>query len=207
MITFRKTPLLLFSALKLRDLITRNIFALRINCYFLEVTIQSKHSQVFFSFLQNSTALRLKVLSDIVCVDFPGKNPRFNLIYVLGSPYFNSRFTLDCAVRDLTSMPSLSLIFNSSSWAEREVWDLFGVPFLKNPDLRRILTDYGFSGYPLRKDFPLSGYLEVFYSISDQRVTRGPVSFAQEFRNFSFANPWSFFSDGSFIKGNFHTIS
>lgn len=141
-------------------------------------------------YLNKNTCLQLKILGDMVGVDYPGKKTRFRVIYNLLSVHFNCRIFITVYTKELDSIHSAVAVYRSAEWLEREVWDLFGIPFHNHPDLRRILTDYGFKGHPLRKDFPLSGYIEVFYDDTKKRIIYAPVSFAQEYRIFTFRNPW-----------------
>lgn len=146
---------------------------------------------------------------DMFCTDYPSKILRFEVSYLLRKPSFYKTSSAFSALRprslgqslilkiltyssELTSVESLAQTFPAAVWAEREIWDLYGVFFLGNYDLRRILTDYGFQGHPLRKDFPLSGYLEVRYDYSKKRVVYEPIQLAQEFRLFDFISPWAF---------------
>jgi NADH:ubiquinone oxidoreductase subunit C len=135
----------------------------------------------FFSF---------KTLSEIAVIDYPNKKCRFKINYLILSYFYNFRLTLSCFISERISLSSLTLVYLSASWLEREVFDLFGIYFSQNNDLRRILTDYGFFGFPLRKDFPLSGFYEVFFNDLTAQVTYQKISLAQEFRDFSHQNPW-----------------
>ena len=130
------------------------------------------------------------MLSCISGVDFLGKDYRFSVVYDLLSLIFNTRLRVKVFVNEVTSVPSCVDTFINANWWEREVWDLYGVYFDKHPDLRRILTDYGFEGHPMRKDFPLSGYVEFRYDEAKKRVIGEPVELAQEFRSFSYEMPW-----------------
>lgn len=141
-------------------------------------------------FLRDYTNANFKQLSDITAVDYPDREKRFEVVYILLSVRFNSRILVKVNVDEMTSLPSIVDIYPSAGWAERESWDMFGIFFSGNPDLRRILTDYGFEGYPLRKDFPLSGYVEVRYDSSKKRVVCEPLELSQEFRLFDFTSPW-----------------
>lgn len=145
------------------------------------------------SFLKNNINSQYKVLIDITAVDYPTRNFRFELVYNLLSIQFNNRIRIKTSLDELTPVSSVTEIFCSAGWWEREVWDMFGIFFSNHPDLRRILTDYGFQGYPLRKDFPLSGYVEVRYDDSEKRVITEPIELTQEFRYFDFASPWEQF--------------
>jgi NADH-quinone oxidoreductase subunit C len=131
----------------------------------------------------------LEALVDLTCVDYTQRTPRFQLVYQLLSPRFNLRL----AVRTATNggpPPSVADLYPAANWLEREVWDLFGLPFAGHGDLRRILTDYGFVGHPLRKDFPLVGFQEVRYDDQRRRVVLEPVEFGQQYRHFALGLPW-----------------
>jgi len=127
---------------------------------------------------------------DICGVDWPERPERFDVVYNLLSLKHNQRIRVKVAVREDEPVPSVVGIFPSAGWYEREVWDLYGVPFAGNPDLRRILTDYGFDGHPLRKDFPLTGFVELRYDDEQKRVVYEPVKLTQDFRSFDFLSPW-----------------
>ena len=129
-------------------------------------------------------------LSDLTAVDYPERPERFELVYQLLSMRNNMRLRLLAAVGEGQAVPSATTIYNAANWAEREVWDMFGIFFAGHPDLRRLLTDYGFEGHPLRKDFPLTGHVEVRYDDTLRRVVNEPVSLVQEFRDFDFLSPW-----------------
>jgi NADH-quinone oxidoreductase subunit C len=123
-------------------------------------------------------------------VDFPDRDPRFDVVYNLLSPKHNQRIRVKAAIDEETPVPSVTGVFNSAIWFEREAWDMYGIFFSDHPDLRRLLTDYGFEGHPLRKDFPLTGYVEVRYDEDQKRVVYEPVNLTQEFRSFDFMSPW-----------------
>ena len=129
-------------------------------------------------------------LSDLTAVDYPERPERFELVYQLLSMRNNMRLRLLAAVGEGQAVPSATTVYNAANWAEREVWDMFGIFFAGHPDLRRLLTDYGFEGHPLRKDFPLTGHVEVRYDDTQRRVVNEPVSLVQEFRDFDFLSPW-----------------
>jgi NADH dehydrogenase (ubiquinone) Fe-S protein 3 len=139
-------------------------------------------------FLQNHSYCRFKSLSDLCAVDFPNRLWRFEVVYNLLSIDFNTRIRVKVKVDEILSVNSIVGLFPAANWYEREVWDMFGIFFLDHPDLRRILTDYGFDGFPLRKDFPLTGFIEVRYSDSQKRVISEPVQLAQEYRFFEFSS-------------------
>ena len=144
----------------------------------------------FATFLKNHCNSQCKQLIDVTAVDYPSRKKRFSLVYQLLSVHSNSRIRLKTHVDEITPVNSMTAVFSSAAWWERECWDMFGIFFSNHPDLRRILTDYGFQGHPLRKDFPLSGYVEVRYDDSEKRVVTEPVEMTQEFRYFDFASPW-----------------
>jgi NADH-quinone oxidoreductase subunit C len=127
---------------------------------------------------------------DICGADYPGRERRFDVVYHLLSPRHNARIRIKVETDEVTSVPSAIGVFPAANWYEREVYDLYGVLFAGHPDLRRILTDYGFDGHPLRKDFPLTGFVEVRYDEEQRRVVYEPVKLQQEFRNFDFLSPW-----------------
>lgn len=129
-------------------------------------------------------------LSDLTAVDYPERPERFELVYQLLSMRNNMRLRLLAAVGEGQAVPSATTVYSAANWAEREVWDMFGIFFAGHPDLRRLLTDYGFEGHPLRKDFPLTGHVEVRYDDTQRRVVNEPVSLVQEFRDFDFLSPW-----------------
>jgi NADH/F420H2 dehydrogenase subunit C len=142
-------------------------------------------------FLRDHTNCQFKVLIDICVVDYPEREARFEVVYNLLSVKYNTRIRVKTSVNEITPIESCYSIFKAGNWYEREAWDLYGVFFSNHPDLRRILTDYGFEGHPLRKDFPLSGYVEVRYDEIKKRVVCEPTELAQEFRNFDFSSPWN----------------
>ena len=141
-------------------------------------------------FLKGDATCRFSTLVDITAVDYPGRAKRFEVVYHLLSMYQNHRIRLRVAVREKDMVPSLCAVHPSANWFEREVFDMFGILFSGHPDLRRILTDYGFRGYPLRKDFPTTGYTEVRYDEAQKRVVYEPVKLVQEYRQFDFMSPW-----------------
>jgi NADH-quinone oxidoreductase subunit C len=142
------------------------------------------------SFLQSDANCLFKVLADITAVDYPEREQRFEVVYNLLSVKWNRRVRVKLMVDEDTPVPSATQLFASAGWHERETFDMYGVFFSGNPDLRRILTDYGFDGHPLRKDFPLTGYVEMRYDEEQKRVIYEPVELRQEFRNFDFLSPW-----------------
>jgi NADH/F420H2 dehydrogenase subunit C len=157
----------------------------------------------FMLFLKTSGLTRYDNLVDIFAVDNlnVSETNRFELNYLLSSSYYNKRILIKFYSADSDPVfPSLSAVFKGANWAEREIWDLYGIYFDNHPDLRRILTDYGFDGHPLRKDFPLSGYLEVRYDDEQKRVVLEPITLTQEYRVFDFVSPWDSFSNNNTIK-------
>jgi NADH-quinone oxidoreductase subunit C len=141
-------------------------------------------------FLRDVADLQFKELIDICGVDYPQKPLRFEIVYHLLSLKFNRRIRVKIETEEGLAVPSVTGIFKAANWFEREVWDMYGVTFSGHPDLRRLLTDYGFEGHPLRKDFPLTGYVEVSYDQEQKRVVYKPVQLPQAFRNFDFLSPW-----------------
>lgn len=143
------------------------------------------------TYLRDDSQCLFRQLTDICGVDYPQREARFDVVYHLLSTKCNRRIRLKVAVGEMELVPSLTALYPAAGWYEREVWDMYGVGFSGNPDLRRILTDYGFDGYPLRKDFPLTGHVEMRYDAQQGRVVYEPVRLAQEFRSFDYPEPWS----------------
>ena len=141
-------------------------------------------------FLKNNENTNFKQLIDITAVDYPENEKRFKLVYLLLSHEFNVRILIDCFINENEIPPSLTKIYPAANWMEREVFDMYGIQFKNHPDLRRILTDYNFDGYPLRKDFPLTGHTEVRYSEEEKKVIYEPVKLEQNYRNFDYESPW-----------------
>ena len=156
----------------------------------LILSISSDKIIEVLTFLRDDSSCQFKVLVDICGVDFPEREIRYEVIYNLLSLTHNQRIRLKVMTNSENSIPSVFGVYSTAAWYEREVWDMFGIVFSKHPDLRRILTDYGFEGHPLRKDFPLSGFVEVRYSENENKVVYEPVKLNQEFRNFDFMSPW-----------------
>ncbi len=142
------------------------------------------------TFLRDDVNCRFQQLMDLCGVDYPEREKRFEVVYNLLSLTHNMRVRVKVEADEETPVPSVSGVFSSATWWEREAWDLFGIYFSEHPDLRRIMTDYGFDGHPLRKDFPLTGYVEVRYDDEQKRVVYEPVKLTQEFRTFDFLSPW-----------------
>ena len=141
-------------------------------------------------FLKTNNDTKFKQLIDITSVDYPENSKRFKMIYLLLSHQFNQRIVISCLINENEVVSSLTKIFPSANWMEREVFDMYGVKFKDHPDLRRILTDYDFKGFPLRKDFPLTGHTEVRYSEDQKKVIYEPVKLEQNYRNFDYQSPW-----------------
>jgi NADH-quinone oxidoreductase subunit C len=142
------------------------------------------------TFLRDDPQCQFVCFIDICGADYPGREKRFDVVYHFLSPRLNQRIRLKVQTDEVTPVPSLIGVFPAANWFEREAYDLYGILFSGHPDLRRILTDYGFEGFPLRKDFPLTGYVEVRYDDAQGRVVYEPVKLTQEFRNFDFLSPW-----------------
>lgn len=157
-----------------------------------EMTLVTSPFYLSFSlrFLRYHVNTQYKVLSTVSGADFPEKRSRFEISYELLSIKFNGRARLKLFVKEFGFLQSAVAIFDNANWCEREIWDLFGVYFYSHPDLRRLLTDYGFSGFPLRKDFPLSGYVEVRFDMATNRIVCEPLMLSHEFRLFDFESPW-----------------
>lgn len=142
------------------------------------------------TFLRDDPACRFVSFIDLCGVDYPTREKRFDVVYHLLSPRHNRRIRVKVATDETTPVPSVIPVFPAADWFEREAYDFYGILFEGHPDLRRILTDYGFEGYPLRKDFPLTGFVEVRYDDTEKRVVYSPVRLVQEFRDFDFLSPW-----------------
>jgi NADH-quinone oxidoreductase subunit C len=156
----------------------------------LTVTVAVDSIVPFVAFLRDDPRFGFLNLTDVCGVDYPAREKRFDVVYHLLSPRQNVRIRVKVMTDADTPVPSITSIFPGADWFEREAYDLYGVAFTGHPDLRRILTDYGFDGHPLRKDFPLTGFVEVRYDDEQGRVVYEPVKLAQEFRNFDFLSPW-----------------
>ncbi len=156
----------------------------------LEVSISNENLIKMVMFLKDDPNCLFEQLSDLTAIDYLQRKKRFLIIYQFLSVRHNHRIRLLCSISEDETIPSLSKIFPSSIWAEREIWDMFGIFVDNHPDLRRLLTDYGFQGHPLRKDFPLTGNVEVNYDNETSRVLYKPVSLTQDLRQFDFSSPW-----------------
>jgi NADH-quinone oxidoreductase subunit C len=160
-----------------------------------------KHEQLYINinredltdvtlFIKSNENLKFRQLIDITAVDYPENSQRFKIVYLFLSHEFNQRILLSYLISENEVIPSLTSIYPAANWMEREVFDMYGVKFKGHPDLRRILTDYGFEGHPLRKDFPLTGHTEVRYSEDQKKVVKEPVKLEQNYRNFDYESPW-----------------
>lgn len=156
----------------------------------LAVTVRAADLPKVLVWLRDDPACRFRQMIDLTAVDWPAREARFDLVYHLLSMDMNQRVRVKAAVAEGEVVASVVTIFHNVNWYEREVWDMFGIPFAGHPDLRRILSDYGFEGHPLRKDFPLTGHVEVRYDDELKRVVYEPVKLAQDFRSFDFLSPW-----------------
>lgn len=157
-----------------------------------ELTVIAESSGIIelLTFLRDNARCKFVSFIDICGVDWPQREKRFDVVYHLMSPQQNTRVRIKVAVGDGETLPSATSVYPGADWFEREAYDMFGILFTGHPDLRRILTDYGFEGYPLRKDFPTTGYVEVRYDDEQKRVVYEPVELKQEFRDFDFLSPW-----------------
>ena len=154
------------------------------------ITVQAAAIQKVMTFLRDDANCLFKLLMDLCGVDYPERAQRFEVVYNLLSLKHNQRIRVKVLTDEDTPVPSVVGIYSAAGWFERETWDMYGVAFSGNPDLRRILTDYGFEGHPLRKDFPLTGFVELRYDDEQKRVVYEPVKLTQDFRSFDFLSPW-----------------
>ena len=155
------------------------------------IIVEPENVKEILTFLRDHTSCQYKLLIELCGADYPSKERRFEVVYELLSVSSNARIRVKTRVDEYKGVSSVTSIFSNAGWAEREAWDLYGIFFQDHPDLRRILTDYGFEGYPLRKDFPLSGFTEVRYDESNKRVIYEPLEMPQEFRSFDLQSPWN----------------
>tara|TARA_Y100000590_G_scaffold179746_1_gene204887 strand:- start:35 stop:622 length:588 start_codon:yes stop_codon:yes gene_type:complete len=175
---------------KINSELTTKIKNSKINHNQLFLSINNENLLEVILFLKTNNETKFRQLIDITAVDYPENNQRFKLVYLLLSHEFNERIIIDFFINENEVVPTITTIFPSANWMEREVFDMYGVKFKDHPDLRRILTDYGFQGYPLRKDFPLTGHGEVRYSEDKKKVIYEPVKLEQNYRNFDYESPW-----------------
>lgn len=165
----------------------------------LTLRVQAGAIARVLTYLRDEPHCQFKLLVDLCGVDYPEREERFEVVYHLLSPRQNQRIRVKVSTDEATPVPSVTGVFSSASWYERETWDLFGIYFSDHPDLRRLLTDYGFEGHPLRKDFPQTGYVEVRYDDEQKRVVYEPVRLREEWRSFDFLSPWE--GDGILREG------
>ena len=156
----------------------------------LYINIESKDLIDVTLFIKSNQNTKFRQLIDITAVDYPENTQRFKMVYLFLSHEFNQRIILNYLISENEVIPSLTAVYPAANWMEREVFDMYGVKFKDHPDLRRILTDYGFEGHPLRKDFPLTGHTEVRYSEEQKKVIKEPVKLEQNYRNFDYESPW-----------------
>ena len=175
---------------KINSELTTKIKKSKIKYNQIYLTIEGDDLLDVILFLKNNNETKFKQLIDITAVDYPESEKRFKMIYLLLSHEFNCRVIIDFHINEKEIISSLTSIFPSSNWMEREVFDMYGVKFKNHPDLRRILTDYNFNGFPLRKDFPLTGHNEVRYSEDQKKVVYEEVKLEQNYRNFDYESPW-----------------
>ena len=173
--------------------------AIKKNCNPIEISDDFNQLQISISadqildvvdFIKNDEACEFRQITDIAGVDFPDRQKRFDVIYHFLSFKHNSRLRIKIIIGEDETIPSITSIFPAANWFEREAFDMYGIQFKDHPDLRRILTDYGFEGYPLRKDFPLSGNVEIRYDEIDKKIIHEPVNLQQDFRSFDIQSPW-----------------
>jgi NADH-quinone oxidoreductase subunit C len=156
----------------------------------LTLRVQTGAIARVLTYLRDEPNCQFKLLVDLCGVDYPDREQRFEVVYHLLSPRQNHRIRVKVGTDEVTPVPSVTGVFSSAMWYEREAWDMYGVYFSDHPDLRRLLTDYGFEGHPLRKDFPQTGYVEVRYDDEQKRVIYEPVRLREDWRNFDFLSPW-----------------
>ena len=175
---------------KINSELTTKIKASKIKHNQLYLNIDTKNLIDVTLFIKNNQNTKFRQLIDITVVDYPENSQRFKVVYLFLSHEFNQRIILSYLISENEVIPSLTSIYPAANWMEREVFDMYGVKFKGHPDLRRILTDYGFEGHPLRKDFPLTGHTEVRYSEDQKKVIKEPVKLEQNYRNFDYESPW-----------------
>jgi len=175
---------------KINSELATKVKSTKINHKHTYIHIENENLLEVVLFLKNNNETKFKQLIDITAVDYPENERRFKLVYLFLSHEFNSRILIDFFINENEIVTSLTSVFPSANWMEREVFDMYGIKFKDHPDLRRILTDYGFKGHPLRKDFPLTGHNEVRYSEDDKKVVYEPVKLEQNYRNFDYESPW-----------------
>ena len=189
-----------FSIKFLYSLLNQHIESIYYTCTEIVIKVAPTNLKKIIIFLKNHESCLFHLLIDIVVIDYPQKQNRFDVIYNLCSIKYNCRIKVLTSVDELTPLESLTDLYKAANWMEREIWDMYGIYIEFHPDLRRILTDYGFEGYPLRKDFPLSGFKEVRYDDSQKRVVFESIELTQEFRVYNFVNPWETKESSSYLK-------
>ena len=185
-----KSPPELLKEIQSFDFLNSVMLDINVSEYELSFNIEHTNIVKTLKFLRDEPLLSFTQLIDLCGIDWPEKKERFQVAYNLLSMNNNSRIRVKSFTNNNNSLPSITKLFPSSDWYEREAFDLFGINFEGHKDLRRLLTDYGFEGYPLRKDFPLTGYVEVKYDEEKKRVLYKPIELEQEYRNFDFESPW-----------------
>ena len=175
---------------KINSELTTKIINSKIKYSQLYLTIDPEDLIDVIMFLKTNIECKFQQLIELTAVDYPGRNKRFKMVYLFLSHEFNQRIILDFSINENEIVQSITSVFPSANWMEREVFDMYGIKFKDHPDLRRILTDYGFEGHPLRKDFPLTGHNEVRYSEEKKKVVYEPVKLEQNYRNFDYESPW-----------------
>ena len=175
---------------KINSQLTTKINRSKINHNQLYLNIDAEDILDVIIFLKTNSETKFRQLIDVTAVDYPENDRRFKLVYLFLSHEFNQRIIIDCFINDNEIVPTITSIFPSANWMEREIFDMYGIKFKNHPDLRRILTDYGFEGHPLRKDFPLTGHSEVRFSEDQKKVISEPVKLEQNYRNFDYESPW-----------------
>ena len=174
----------------LSNLLAKDTYKIKFENDNYKITINPQHLYKVVKNFKDNDKLKFSQLLELTAVDYPDRKSRFTLVYIFLSIEYNSRIIITANLGEDDSVESITSLFPSANWYEREVWDLFGITFINHPDLRRILTDYGFNGFPLRKDFPLSGNVEVRYDMATKKVIYEPVKLTQDFRDFDFESPW-----------------
>ncbi len=175
---------------KINSELTTKVKSSKLNHNQICLNIENEDLVEVILFLKNNNETKFKQLIDITAVDYPQNERRFKMVYLLLSHEFNSRILIDFFINENEIVSTLTSVFPSSNWMEREVFVMYGIKFKDHPDLRRILTDYGFEGHPLKKDFPLTGHNEVRYSEDDKKVVYEPVKLEQNYRDFDYESPW-----------------
>jgi NADH-quinone oxidoreductase subunit C len=166
----------------------------------LTITVAPGSIARVLTYLRDEPSLMFKELVDLCGVDYPDREQRFDVVYHLLSLHHNQRIRVKIVTDEMTPVPSVVAVFPTAGWFEREAWDMYGILFSDHPDLRRLLTDYGFEGHPLRKDFPQTGYVELRYDEEQKRVVYEPVQLRQDFRNWDFLSPWE--GGGGYLPGD-----